>query len=429
MESSYCSNWTVKDALREIIQNALDTHTKVEFARTDDCWAIKDKGSGLHLSDFLIGRSSKGGDEDTIGQFGEGIKIGALVLARNNRKVAIESLDKKYVFSFQHDNEWGASLLTIDTYDVITDSGTTVFVECSEAEIEEAKSLFLAFKPANVLCNVSKAEFIGKPGQIYVNGLKVTEIESLFGYNFKEQKELVNRDRSAIGYSQIKNSIGDALSLLTNAAVIRHLLEAAEENKIGPVAEFNVDFYPIKKVWLGVIKELWGDRVCISTYNSKANLNALDKGWMVLDFSYNLKRALGNFLPDALFVTTDNKRKRVPIKSLSDEERGFFRKGKDIANWLAEQAGLNVYPISIYANQTEEEKRYNEFGFYRSEKVGVNVNLIKSKDMSKLLGTILHEYAHGTGGNGDYSRGFENDLTDIIAKLGGKLAYLLGYGS
>ena len=105
IESSYCDNWTIRDAIREIIQNGLDTGTKVSIipCNTDgkEKWEISDRGAGVKLSDFIIGRSSKRGNGSVIGQFGEGLKIGCLVLAREGRQVSILSLGKRYDFSIQ----------------------------------------------------------------------------------------------------------------------------------------------------------------------------------------------------------------------------------------------------------------------------------------------------------------------------------------
>jgi hypothetical protein len=426
IEGEYCQNWTIQDALRELLQNALDTRTKVEFSEVGKFWEIKDNGSGLKLADFLIGRSSKRDDKKVIGQFGEGAPIGCLVLARAGREVVVRALNKQYSFSFQYDKGWEASLLTIDILDIPTIGGTSVLVECSAEEIEEAKGLFLKFNPKKILATALQTAILDSPGNIYVNGLKVTNVEAMFGYNFKGQKELVNRDRSAIGYSAIKTSIGEVLSNIGNQAVVTRLLEIAAKNPL-IVAEFNCKFYPRRTIWKRAARDLWGDKVCLAC-NPDADLRAMEKGWKVVEFPWDFKYSLrdNSILPRADQVIVEKAKQYITLSQLSAEDRAFFKEGKGIADWLAKEADLYTYSVRLFRNGKQAGDASEEFGncngHGRNAKIGINVKLIEGKMLERMIGVVLHEYTHATFGYGDYSRGFENDLTTVIAKLGVLLA-------
>jgi len=432
IESNYCANWTVKDAIREIIQNGLDTGKELSInpcldADVKEKWVVTDGGCGLKLSDFIIGKSSKRNDSNTIGQFGEGVKIGCLVLAREDRQVSIVSLGKQYNFSIQYDDTWQENLLTIDIEDSQTKTlGTSVCIECSEEEIDSARNLFLKLNPMKVIdkivgSDIAGSEILDMPGIIYVNGLAVTEIDALYGYNFNK-KELVNRDRAAIGSNQIKNCIATALSCTTNISIINHILVMAnkETGAITP-AEFDVTFSPRKNTWLKVIKELYGNKVCLSCHDPKINLTAMEKNWAVLELPWNLWYSLQRIMPLSSEVIKDKKR-IIPFNKLTVSQQEFFNRGKRISDEIAGEAGLKTYPVKIFVDMEKKNEtrlfNFDQTGFFVDGVAGVCHQTIKDLDMGKFVGTLLHEYVHGSCGHTDHTREFENDLTDVIASLG-----------
>jgi flavin-binding protein dodecin len=418
IEQSYCSNWSIKDAIREIIQNALDTKTQIDIKQVDDTrWCISDKGAGIQLSDFILGRTSKQDNKTTIGQFGEGLKIGCLVLAREKRRVIILSKDKRYEMSIQYDTTWKDNLLTIDIEDAGNIKGTNVIIECSKEEIESTRNLFLSINPQQVLARTKHGEILNNAGAIYVNGLKVIDIDSIYGYNFHD-KTLVNRDRTAIGTREIKDAVARVLSSLTNKQIITGLLLLGREHAEGKLPiELDVDFSP-RPIWKTIIYQKWGKKVCLG-YEPRSDLRAIEHNWTVLMFPYSFRYSLHYILEYSHMVIKD-KEKIIAKKSLSEEDLAFLKKGKRIANKVAKQTNLNTYPIKVFeeiAGKTSIGSRYNKEGSFQNGVAGVCKNLVQSHNLSKLVGVIIHEYTHGTYGNDDNTRSFENDLTDIIGIL------------
>ena len=424
VESQYCQNWTAEDAVRELIQNAIDTGTKTQITPMGNKWEIKDFGTGIQLSDFLIGRTSKASDNDVIGQFGEGAPIGCLVLARMGRDVKVYSRGKRFAFSFEYDNQWGCPLLTITIDDMATDKGTTALVECSQEEMARVRVKFLKLTPQPVLARTQNTEFIACPGKIYVNGLEVSSVTSIFGYNFKGRKELVNRDRNAIGYVEITCAIGDAIARVTNPEIISAVLLAGESGVPRDAVELSKAFrphYPDK--WKSAIKRLWGDKVCLAE-NSVFDQHAREQNWKVVSLPWGLRYSLATVvLKYSSDVINKRKRRNIPLRNLSVEERETFKEGKKIAEWLARKAGLNSYPIKVFQDlqRLEGTKDYEISGSFVggfSSHVEIEISVLKAKDVTKMVGTLLHEYTHGTTGRSDSTRVFENSLTDIIATFG-----------
>lgn len=426
VESQYCSNWTVEDAIRELVQNAIDTGTKIDISRHDNSkWVIRDNGKGIQLSDFLVGRTSKSNDSEAIGQFGEGAPIGCLVLARSGRDVKVYSKGKRYAFSFEYDNQWGSQLLTVTIDDASIDKGTTVLVECSAEEMYNVQAKFLKLSPQPVLARTKGSEFLSCPGRVYVNGLEVTKIKSIFGYNFKGHKELVNRDRNAIGFSEVSDAIRTALESTTNIEIISHVIRCSQDERHQrEAAEFVCDLrlqYP--SIWKSAIKKIWGSRVCMVNGTS-SDIDALENNWFVLQFPYGLRYTFNRY--DILKFSSDalnNGRERVhiPLKELTQTQRDNFKEGRKIADWLADLAGLKPYPIRIFQDLKKDKgtHRYAELGRYHNGIVELEVGVLEYRET--MIGTILHEYAHGTSNAEDFSRAFESCLTQVMAKLGMEL--------
>lgn len=420
IEKEYCSTWVVSDAIREVIQNALDTKTGVSITPNGEGWEVRDGGIGVKLSDFLLGRSSKQDDAGVIGQFGEGLKIACLVLARNSRVIVVEALGKKYKFSFQYDKEWDSQLLTIDIETSSLASGTLVTIECSTEEMEAARSLFLRFTPQEVLESIParKGEVLACGGSIYVNGLLVTQIDSLFGYNLLD-KDLVNRDRSAVGYEAVKEGIATVLSHIGDKDLIQTIISTAIDDKSRErqyAAEFSVRFTPRQIKWRQAVKELYGDKICLSSGNAQVDMRAMEKHYVVLNLPWSLLHSMGRLFPNAREIVRD-RRRIIPMNKLSAEEKMFYQKAKDLADEIAREAFLTIYPLRVFV---DNENSY-ETGYYADGIIGICYKTIKNQDLSGAVRTILHEYAHGTSGEYDSTRGFENALCDIITVLGMKL--------
>ena len=429
IERNYCENWTVRDAIREIIQNAIDTGTDLTFEESGDFQVICDNGIGVHLSDFILGKTSKR-DTDAIGQFGEGMKIGCLVFAREGRQVHIQSLGKNYVFSLQFDERWQSELLTIDITDSgETRSGTQIYLQCSDEELEEARNLFLKFSPATIIeSRIRDGEYyryqiMDAPGTVWVNGLKVTEVDSVYGYNFFD-KDLVNRDRSAINQSSIREAIATALTCTKTKEIMETLLtEGIEFEQSGggkiPI-EYDVMFSPSQE-WRTVIHKLYGKRVCLSCGDPSVDLAALERNWVVLMLPWGLLRSLGRFIEYSTDVINKDIKKPIPLSKLKAGEKRFFERASSLATMIASEACLNTYPIKIFSNPPIDGIKIFEDEGYADHAAGiiaVSYSIIQEQDYRRFIGTAIHEYAHMNGRHTDNTRAFENDLTDIIADLG-----------
>jgi len=425
IKSDYCKDWTIKEALREIIQNSLDTKTPVHFEPQGDNWIIRDEGAGIILSDFLIGQTSKATDSTVIGQFGEGLKLACLVLARENRKISIASKDKRYAFVFEYNEQWEAKLLTIFVDDIEPITGTVVTVECTDEQLDDAKHLFRLLTPKVKEIAGKDGIILEDAGKIFVNGLLVTELEGIFGYDFVGQKELVNRDRNAINDNKIKESIAKVWSGIKDVDIIRKFLDCAVHPDFRSCIEMSVDFSlsDTAAAWKSAVESKWGTRVCLSSDNIKANRLAEEANWKVIsELSWLTRYNLHYYkIMKRANEVIENKDKRiVSVNELSSEQKGLLEQGKQLALRIAQYATLRTFPVHVYVDEQAGlgTKQYNEQGYFdpKTETIGVEISTLD--DTASVARTILHEFVHGTFKHEDATREFESDCLSIISKLG-----------
>ena len=181
ISSNYVSAWTVQDATRELLQNAMDSgEWRVEGS------ALVNKGT-LKSEHFLLGCSEKL-SSDAIGQFGEGLKLALLVLARNGYEVTIFSGNSCYTASMRESATWpGQQVLCIDSTPCTDyDPGYTTI--CTEPELPWQEDMLPNPEGYRILRNNPK---------LYVKGLYVCDLQHFkHGYNFHPGYITLGRDRN-----------------------------------------------------------------------------------------------------------------------------------------------------------------------------------------------------------------------------------------
>ena len=221
---SYVQEWTAEDAIREIIQNAIDESNRVEdnamsveYDPGEKTLIISNKKSVLTHDTLLLGNTSKATDDNMIGKFGEGYKLGILVLTRENHPVTIQNygLKETWTARFVNSRRWKDEVLTI-----FTDKSqiwnkpphnnlSFVINNVDQMMYDEVvkKTLFLKdiYRGEYVEDNYAKTSYgnilfeESEKGRVYVNGLFVTTLEDLkYGYDIKTKYIEIGRDRNLI---------------------------------------------------------------------------------------------------------------------------------------------------------------------------------------------------------------------------------------
>lgn len=213
LTSSYVSNWTFCDAIRELIQNGIDQETidptnefTLEYDEMNQSLKFINTKSKLNINTLLLGKTSKSNNDATVGQFGEGYKIAALVLNRLGKTFTIYNNMKKEVWEsrFKNSEKWKEKILAFYVSKIDT-TNTGLVIEVGNVNSDEY------YEIADVWINFdNNYDYIKKAhtkygdilmdesyqGLVFVNGLSIDYSGELhYGYNFKPQYVRLERDR------------------------------------------------------------------------------------------------------------------------------------------------------------------------------------------------------------------------------------------
>lgn len=203
LSRSYVRHWGVGDAVRELLQNALDSDSPLEWSFGFESLSITSRNARLEPRTLLLGTTSKADASDKIGQFGEGYKIALLVLTRAGRTVRVFNGDLLWEPSFRHSKLFEEEVLTIreSSYPEGRGKGLRFVIDgLSEQEIEEIKARTLHMQES--IGEVQETSFgqilLNQAGKLYVKGLFVCETKLWFGYNIKPEYLKLERDRQTV---------------------------------------------------------------------------------------------------------------------------------------------------------------------------------------------------------------------------------------
>jgi hypothetical protein len=204
----YVSRWGMVEAVRELIQNALDSESPFAYEFIPEeggTFALRlgSEFTTLTPQTLLLGATSKAENPDAIGSFGEGYKIALLVLTRLGYDVDVLNGDLLWKPRFRFSRTFGDELLVIDE-SVAPDrsnKGLTFLVRgLSEADALAVRMSCL--KMQSELGEVRRTELgdimFDHPGKLYVGSLYVCETKLHFGYNFLPSKMRLERDRKTV---------------------------------------------------------------------------------------------------------------------------------------------------------------------------------------------------------------------------------------
>lgn len=216
LTENYVSDWTFNDAIRELIQNGTDQEIldsknefSLEYDRGEKILRLKNSKSKLKINTLLLGSSTKSKNEDTVGQFGEGYKIAALVLNRLGKTFTIYNNEKKEVWTsrFKNSEKWKEKILSFYISQRETEeTGLCIEVgNVSRDEYYELSEVWLKFDEDDYMSmdvvDTSYGEILldeDYSGKVYVNGLFVDcNADLKYGYNFKPKHIKLERDRKA----------------------------------------------------------------------------------------------------------------------------------------------------------------------------------------------------------------------------------------
>lgn len=254
---TYVAAWGMKEAVRELIQNALDSESPFEYHWNSEMATLRitSKFANLDKSSLLLGMTSKAGNDNQIGAFGEGYKLAMLVLTRMNHKVVIYNDGVVWLPHFAHSKQFEHETLhvterkpergepreglTFEVHDIFGDDMAQIRLTCLQMQNADAigKSIQTPFGQI----------MESQAGNIYVGGLFITRQDNMrYGYNFNPDQVTLERDRQTLNSYDL-------------FMVIKNLWFSVAENHMDTIVDMieaqNVDMYYARYSMPELVKE------------------------------------------------------------------------------------------------------------------------------------------------------------------------------
>ncbi|WP_331732647.1 hypothetical protein [Streptomyces sp. NBC_00989] len=273
----YVKDWTSARALVELIANALDEDPHAHVYWSDGVLTIHDQGPGIPRTGLLLGASRKTSEQ--IGQFGEGKKLAALVLARDPEIGTVQFDTVGYSFipvlkpsTYLADIPGPAEthqslVLHYQYWSTDRQHGTLISVPCPRKVADEAigRVRYLnnpAYRPP-----LESAEVIleGQPGRIFVGGILVStdsRLAASYDLPLATAKGEQNRDRTIVDGAALETHIRGALANSTDPAVIARFVDRALNGPRLSSAETYFDSvtdFDVRLAFRNHARTLWDD--------------------------------------------------------------------------------------------------------------------------------------------------------------------------
>jgi len=405
--ADYVRDWSVKDAIRELVANAIDgevtTGGKFE-AKHDakkDVLHLINRDTKVDAKALYFGGTSKFGNDRLIGQYGEGLKIAMLVLARSLVKLIIRNGDEIWQPAIEPD-KLGFDVLTLNIKKG-SDTNVDFKVEVHGVNTESwhtIQDMFLALRKPSKLEStthgdvIRDAEYVGK---VFVKGVYCTHRPNYStGYNFRSLdigrdrripsswdmdyqisriwEEIATHDSAHMSdlYKTLRSdgAEGEAFRYSTVPAVAKGLVSAFYE-------EFGEGAYPVSSV------------------SEASELDHMGRKGVVL--SACLATILKKELPAKETIQAELKREvtsRVQLGDLDEGEKAVLLRGLAMGQAAT---GQDVGALTQIVTFRDESLR----GLHKAGEIMIARKMLQ--DLGRFVVTLLHEYAHEFGGDGDKS--------------------------
>ena len=205
--STWRQDWGEWEAIRDIVQNALDETEHYSWGYDEEGLYIRDAGKGIAVADFLLGPPKLKPDY-ARGKFGEGMKIAALALLRLGYPVRVETMGRELwiIFLEQKVNGRAETLAALwrangrssgTVFHVIGYHGTAFdnrFAVNLPREAIAAEGPSLLYQPIRRFNQLIEHQFPAEPGhgwhekgagsfRLFARDIYMKDINSPFSYN------------------------------------------------------------------------------------------------------------------------------------------------------------------------------------------------------------------------------------------------------
>lgn len=400
----YVQDWGLAHALRELVANAYDAEqqlgAKASIEHRNNKLIIKNEGVVLNHADALyFGKSSKRGDSRYIGQYGEGLKLALLVLARLGLEVLIRNGAAETWRPAIEADKLGVRCLVLDIAKASrqNDDFEVIVNGVNDEAWEIIRTWFLKITPPAKTINARAGQLIDDPdftGKVFVRGVYVcTRPKYDFGYNFYEVD--TGRDRripSNYDMDWAIQEIWSEISRREDAAFRNRLFKSFERE----AAEQDVFAYSRPKdlvtSMVSEFKETYGE-TAIPVVGTSEGTEISHLGMTPVPLPTRLVNLLREQMPTPDKVKADYGQKvlkRYVLSDLAEQERERLA--------LVETTLADIIPEMRERTTIVDFGSATVLGLHSRGDVFISRQAMS--DFGYLLHVIIHEFAHDFGADG-----------------------------
>jgi len=438
--STWRQDWGEWEAIRDIVQNALDECEYYTWGYDDEGLYIRDVGKGIAVADFLLGPPRLKPDY-ARGKFGEGMKIAALALLRLGYQVRVETKDRVLwiVFLEQKVNGRAETLAALwkpngrntgTSFHIVGYRGSAfedrfaVNLRRETVVSESPSKLHQPIRRFNQLFQLTL------PSRIYARDIYMRDINSPYSYNLWSFDMAPDR-HAPKEEADMWADIGRVWSCVTRAEHLQvflqmvkspPLLETDESHNVS-LSSWDMGVEPVTQkeyaefirentsIWQEAWRKTMGDNAILRT-DEKWDGLVKHLGYQSVSVLHSVRDTLGRAITtDRELIRASQERLReveiVPDDRLDPVPYTHLK--------LAREITRRVFPFSppagVYAaNIPPASDRTRTAGLYSTATGEVYIAMEQMPRCRRVIDTLVHELAH----HRQYrSTGEADDLTPI----------------
>ncbi|MGY0466747.1 hypothetical protein ACW14Y_41790 [Kitasatospora sp. cg17-2] len=452
----YVKKWTTSRAIVELIANALDEDSEAAVSWVEGVLTIEDRGPGIAQDAFVLGASSKTSKQ--IGQFGEGKKLAALVLARDLEIGEIWFETVGYTFTPSIENrspldglvpmrgDKAAATLVYTLYPGERTIGTKITIQCPKRVADDAIARVLHLTQPGYVPPLEQARVMlgGPPGRIFIGGILVStdpRLSASYDLPLGLAKGDQNRDRTIVDGRALDLYLSQALAGCSDPQVIDHFVTLAIARKsITPQEQYfgRVSDYNVKLAFLDAARRAFPAGVRLYYTDENANVEGSDGmeegAWLMDQGVHMVETELPPYQHRSLMELLGVERRRTAVKT-EIRRQASKTAWVPVRSLAAAQLQNLDYAVALYRAALGREsigkvRVYSESGdigcrtegTYDSGTDVIGLHHATLTDRQATIATLVHEAAHRKAyfeqsTYSDRSTGFERALEEIGAKL------------
>lgn len=401
MTINYRRNWSEWEAIREIVQNMMDSNSDFSIKQTSEGLLLRDTGTGIKKKHLLLGVSEK--SSGARGQFGEGLKLALVVLKRLGYGIKIKSTNLAItVATTTIEGETCLKLILDETPNSFT--GTQILITgykgdtFSEHFVNGNKQTIYSCKYGQIITE--------QPAKLYVKDIYVCPLRNaIYSYNLTNIQ--LSEDRNIPDEYSVQLALGRLYSTLTGhqLSLAVQFFKGVKRDAYEAKVSLPLHGLKQKKVWKRAFAQVYGSNAVIKTTERWAR-EATWVGAEPVQVPNDIAEALTHIIPtDKAYAHKHQSqlRSRVRQKYLPSEEKANLKVLKKIAKAISPSTTIRVY------NQTDP-------ACYNPKKDVIIFNQVELQDLRRCIGHLVHELAHSRGA-ADMTAGMIHKLGDVSGDI------------